>query len=91
MRDFGQTPSPRLARASAQALAVLVCLAGSVHAVSGQSASQAKEPTHAGPAAPTPPQTVARDEEGRTTIRTIRLLAPLKIDGRLDELIYTEN
>ncbi|HAK54774.1 MAG TPA: hypothetical protein DCP38_04730, partial [Acidobacteria bacterium] len=41
---------------------------------------------------PVPPAMVARDDEGRTTMRAVRLDedAPLQIDGRLDESIYTE-
>ncbi|MAG70492.1 MAG: DUF5916 domain-containing protein [Vicinamibacterales bacterium] len=45
-----------------------------------------------GPPPPVPPAMVARDDEGRTTMRAVRLDedAPLQIDGRLDESIYTE-
>src|SRR5215216_6438727 len=42
----------------------------------------------AGAVPPTLPATVARDEEGRTTVRIVRLSAPLRIDGRLDEDLY---
>jgi hypothetical protein len=41
-----------------------------------------------GPAPPALPTTMARDEEGRTTVRAIRLSAPLRVDGQLDEAIY---
>ncbi|MEQ1572861.1 MAG: DUF5916 domain-containing protein [Vicinamibacterales bacterium] len=34
------------------------------------------------------PASVSRDTEGRTTVRAIRLLAPLRVDGNLDEDIY---
>ncbi len=40
------------------------------------------------PPAPQAPATIARDAQGRATIRAIRLPAPLKVDGRLDEEIY---
>src|SRR5688572_17080145 len=43
----------------------------------------------AGPPPPDFPATIARDVEGRATIRAVRLEAPLKIDGRLEEIIYT--
>ena len=43
-----------------------------------------------GPPPPAAPATVARDGEGRVTIRAIRLTAPLRVDGRLDELHYRE-
>ena len=42
-----------------------------------------------GPAPPALPATVARDAEGRTTIRAIRLMSPLRVDGLLDEAIYS--
>jgi hypothetical protein len=41
-----------------------------------------------GPAAPAPPEVVARDEAGRVTLRAVRLDAPLDLDGRLDEAVY---
>ena len=41
-----------------------------------------------GPPAPVPPAVVSRDAAGRTTIRAIRLDAPLRLDGTLDELLY---
>jgi hypothetical protein len=39
----------------------------------------------AAPAAPV----LGRDADGRTTVRAIRLSAPLRLDGRLDEDVYT--
>ncbi len=41
-----------------------------------------------GPMPPSLPATVARDAEGRTTVRAIRVAAPLRIDGLLDEAHY---
>ena len=41
-----------------------------------------------GPPPPLPPETVARDSAGRATIRAIRLTAPLRVDGTLDESVY---
>ena len=43
-----------------------------------------------GPPAPVPPAVVSRDAEGRTTIRAVRLTAPLRVDGALDEALYTQ-
>ena len=37
---------------------------------------------------PSLPATVARDAEGRTTVRAIRVPAPIRIDGLLDEAHY---
>jgi hypothetical protein len=41
-----------------------------------------------GPPPPTPPDIVARDEAGRTTLRAVRLSVPLTLDGRLDDAVY---
>lgn len=47
-----------------------------------------------GPASPAPAQSVApesitRDAEGRVTVRAARLTSPLRIDGALDEPLYS--
>ena len=41
-----------------------------------------------GPAPPVAPDTVARDAAGRATVRAVRLSAPLRLDGVLDDGIY---
>jgi hypothetical protein len=41
-----------------------------------------------GPPAPAAPEVMARDAFGRTTIRAVRLAAPLRLDGQLDEAVY---
>ena len=41
-----------------------------------------------GPAPPVAPATIARDAAGRATVRAIRLDAPLRVDGTLDEGVY---
>ena len=41
-----------------------------------------------GPPPPVAPETISRDAAGRATLRAVRLAAPLKIDGRLDEEVY---
>ena len=45
--------------------------------------------TFDGPAPPVPPRVVSRDENGRVTIRAVRVGEELVIDGRLDEPIYS--
>jgi hypothetical protein len=40
------------------------------------------------PSAPVPPAVVAR-EDGRTVVRAVRIAEPMRIDGRLDESVYT--
>ncbi|HEY5617924.1 MAG TPA: DUF5916 domain-containing protein [Vicinamibacterales bacterium] len=41
-----------------------------------------------GPMPPVAPATISRDESGRATIRAVRLTAPLRLDGALDEAVY---
>jgi hypothetical protein len=41
-----------------------------------------------GPPAPVAPEVVTRDADGRATVRAVRLAAPLRIDGALDEALY---
>jgi Domain of unknown function (DUF5916)/Carbohydrate family 9 binding domain-like len=39
---------------------------------------------------PVPPAVVSRDNSGHVTVRAVRVEAPLRIDGRLDESVYEE-
>ena len=41
-----------------------------------------------GPPPPVAPATITRDPDGRATVRAVRLLEPLSIDGTLDETVY---
>ena len=43
-----------------------------------------------GPPPPLPPEVISRDEAGRATIRAVRVVSPLRIDGQLDESVYSE-
>src|SRR5688500_12700343 len=36
------------------------------------------------------PETMSRADQGRATVRAVRLNAPMRIDGKLDEVIYQE-
>ena len=42
-----------------------------------------------GPAPPVPPAVISRDASGRATIRAVRVTTPIRIDGALDEALYT--
>jgi hypothetical protein len=74
----------------------LVSVAGvlSPPAAAGQMAGETRP--REGPAvidgAPPPvaPASINRDEQGRATVRAIRLTEPLVLDGRLDEAVYSE-
>jgi hypothetical protein len=46
-------------------------------------------PTIDGPPAPVPPEVITRVATGQATVRALRLTSPLKVDGRLDEDVYT--
>ena len=37
---------------------------------------------------PIAPEVVARDDQGRTTVRATRLTQEIRLDGRLDEAVY---
>ena len=41
-----------------------------------------------GPPPPVPPEVIARDEAGRATVRAVRLVEGIRLDGRLDEEVY---
>ena len=43
------------------------------------------------PPAPVAPATVTRDARGQATVRAIRLDEPLRVDGQLNEAVYTLN
>lgn len=41
------------------------------------------------PPAPVLPDTISRDTEGHATVRAVRVTTPIRLDGRLDEAVYT--
>ena len=57
---------------------------------SSQVATEDSEPLEFEPPAPVFPQVITRDEEGRATLRAVRLHTPLQFDGNLDEAVYDE-
>jgi hypothetical protein len=74
---FGRLP------AAVSALAIGACLLPGAAFASPQAIAAAE-----GPPAPTLPQTLSRDAQGRATIRAVRATTPIQIDGRLDEEVY---
>jgi hypothetical protein len=42
------------------------------------------------PPAPVAPATITRDDDGRATVRAVRLMQPMRVDGALDEAIYRD-
>jgi hypothetical protein len=90
---------PSLPRAAATAAIVFlhfvsVAYAGQV--VTAGSAGSIPDPSGAlpfafdGPPVPVTPNVISRDDEGRATVRAVRLIAPLQLDGQLDEAVYSE-
>jgi hypothetical protein len=67
--------------------AVLAMLAIPLSAA-GQIPAAAEGPID--PPPPALPQTLSRDDQGRATVRAVRLSAPMRTDGRLDEAIYQD-
>ena len=43
-----------------------------------------------GPPPPLPPEVMSRDEQGRTTVRAVRLAEGIRLDGQLDEEVYRQ-
>ena len=43
-----------------------------------------------GPPPPSPPEVVSRDAQGRATVRAVRLIEGIQVDGELDESVYQE-
>ena len=79
MRALFQTAAPALAGALLLSSAAL-------------RAQQSSSPFKIdGPAPPVAPETITRDSAGKATVRAIRLSEALRLDGTLDESIYTAN
>ena len=69
---------------------ILVGIIATLAAATSVTAQSIVSPTSspvAGSTAPTS-ASVTRDEQGRATVRAVRLTEPLRLDGRLDEEIY---
>jgi len=71
------------------AVTAAICLATPSWAFAQRQNGDDGLPAFAGPPPPVLPATMVRDEQGRTTVRAIRLTEPLRVDGRLDEAVYT--
>ncbi len=56
--------------------------------LAGPAAAQSV-PTIDGPPAPVPPEVMTRNAAGQATIRAIKLTSPLRVDGQLDEEVYS--
>jgi hypothetical protein len=66
----------------------LLALAVATSGTAQQAAPTGAPPSPAGPPPPTLPDTISRDDQGRATVRAVRLTTPMRVDGKLDEAIY---
>ena len=58
--------------------------------LSAGGASDELPPGYSGPPPPVLPETISRDASRGVTLRAIRLATPLRLDGRLDEAVYSQ-
>jgi hypothetical protein len=87
-----------ITRAQLLLLPLLLCLPGSVSAQSGSALTPGDgtpitSPVRNKPEAPAssaPASAMTRDASGRATVRAVKLTTPLRLDGRLDEVQYTD-
>ena len=56
----------------------------------GPLSAQSADPPLEGPPSPAPPEVIARDEQGRITMRAMRVPSPFVFDGALDEPFYKD-
>lgn len=69
-----------------------VCLcAGGASAQESNALTQSGTALIDGSPPPVAPSTITRDAQGRATVRAIRLDSPLRLDGVLDEDVYSDN
>jgi hypothetical protein len=80
------SPLPKLPRVAAAVVALLALPASATFAQ--QSAMSAAERFKA-PAPPVAPEVIRRGENGQATLRATRVMTPLRVDGRLDDDVYT--
>ena len=90
MRTRGVVPS----RLVCPALVALVVLLSTMPVSAGQDVERSGENALLdaidGPPPPVAPEVVTRDEQGRATVRAIKLSEGIQLDGQLDEAVYRE-
>ena len=71
-------------------IVVLLTVAALCAAAAAPAAAQSVDVSADAPAAPIAPDVITRDDDGRATIRAVRVTQPLRIDGALDEALYRD-
>ena len=72
---------------------ILLAVLGVLIAAPAEARSDTPDPTAMalyGPPPPEAPAVIARDSEGGVTVRAVRVDQPIRIDGALDEAIYSQ-
>ena len=89
-------PMTRLDHRFVELVVFVVCLAAAVPTAAQDEAGSAAAGRAGfagpdgidGPPPPVPPEIINRDTEGRATIRAVKLVDALRVDGQLDERVY---
>ena len=71
-------------------IVVLLTAALCAAAAAAPAGAQSVDVSADAPAAPIAPEVITRDNDGRATIRAVRVSQPLRIDGALDEILYRD-
>jgi hypothetical protein len=71
------------------AVAIAALMLDAADATARQAPERPAPSAAAGPPPPVLPQSISRDDQGRATVRAVRVDTPMKIDGKLDESIYS--
>lgn len=79
----------RVSVQSSLALALVALLGGHGVALAQQQAGLSAAERFKAPPPPEAPEVIRRGENGQATLRATRVATPLKIDGRLDDEVYT--
>ena len=69
---------------------MLLTVAALCAAAAAPAGAQSVDVSADAPAAPIAPDVITRDNDGRATIRAVRITQPLRIDGALDEALYRD-
>ena len=75
-------------RSSVALLPALVCALVLLGGTGQAAAQTAGGPRDVAPPPPVAPDTATRDDNGRATVRGVRIDQPLRLDGRLDDEVY---
>jgi hypothetical protein len=90
MRAPATTPVSHRATTIPAIRVTVLLLAAALFFVAPRAAAQSISLLVDAPPAPVAPEVIARDADGRATVRAVRVSQPLRIDGALDEALYRD-